>query len=96
MSLEFGYRLGDRTIVDATVHDAPFWERVPGVETIVFDVPRTARADRGTQFDQKLFRTKGKHQLLLDDSQNDKKGEMKSSAGRRYSAALDVLCSKNG
>lgn len=50
------------------------------------DKPASKR-EKAPGLDQKLFRTKGKHQLLLDDSQNDKKMEMKSSAG--HSVLLD-------
>jgi uncharacterized protein involved in type VI secretion and phage assembly len=50
------------------------------------DKPASKR-EKAPGLDQKLFRTKGKHQLLLDDSQNDKKIEMKSSAG--HSLLLD-------
>jgi hypothetical protein len=50
------------------------------------DKPASKR-EKPPGLDQKLIRTKGKHQLLLDDSQNDKKIEMKSSAG--HSMLLD-------
>jgi uncharacterized protein involved in type VI secretion and phage assembly len=50
------------------------------------DKPASKR-EKPPGLDQKLIRTKGKHQLLLDDSQNDKKIEMKSSAG--HSVLLD-------
>ncbi|MGT2476691.1 phage baseplate assembly protein V [Paraburkholderia terrae] len=42
--------------------------------------------------DQKLIRTKGEHQLLLDDTQNGKKIELKSSDG--HSVLLDDQDSK--
>jgi uncharacterized protein involved in type VI secretion and phage assembly len=50
------------------------------------DKPASKR-EKAPGLDQKLIRTKGKHQLLLDDSQDDKKIELKSSAG--HSVLLD-------
>jgi uncharacterized protein involved in type VI secretion and phage assembly len=45
------------------------------------DKPASKR-EKAPGLDQKLFRTKGKHQLLLDDTQDKKKIELKSSDGQ--------------
>ncbi len=45
------------------------------------DKPASKR-EKPPGLDQKLVRTKGKHQLLLDDTQDKKKIEVKSSDGR--------------
>lgn len=50
------------------------------------DKPASKR-EKPPGLDQKLIRTKAKHQVLLDDSPNDKKIEIKSSAG--HSVLLD-------
>jgi uncharacterized protein involved in type VI secretion and phage assembly len=55
------------------------------------DKPASKR-ERSPGLDQKLIRTKGKHQLLLDDSPKGKKIEIKSSAGQ--SALLDDQANK--
>jgi len=48
------------------------------------DVPPTARSDT---LDQKMWRTKGKHELLMDDTAGKKRLRLKTSAG--HSVDLD-------